>query len=183
MLKLKLTVEDLEAFKNTIDSNPAGFSSDTYNCLREHVKTYEWDEKSLEDKHVILLGTMRTAFSDEVVLDEGGSFFTDCYYCHSEEFDLDDSILLGARYLVEKLIDTNSIEGLREVAHNSIPSPLGACVIGDTVLVYFTVNLNDRVKRFDVKGEYVKIEDLFPTNQLELFMLSKLPVVQKKGGK
>lgn len=164
-----------------------GVDPSTFNApLYEHLRSFS---RPLIDSifgdsvpTVRMLVTIRTDLSNEVLVPDNGKFYTDCTASYTDEHPIDDTVILSAKSLVDRLFDCG--DDTPQVIRRTIVYPVGASIIDDQVYVYVTVVIDHNLKSdkiFKIKDcHFEKISSIVPTNKLESKILDKLVIV--KGG-
>ena len=118
---------------------------------------------------VKILVSIRTDHTNEVIVPDNGKFYTDCTAQYPNVHPLDDTIILAAKSLVDKLFDCG--EDIVKVIPRTIPYPVGACIVDKTVYVYMNVVIDHKLKEeefFKLKDcHFESIESLSTTSPLE----------------
>ena len=176
-------VEDyIKVIAPNVGVDPTTISPALYAVLRHHSRPLITDIYGDSVPTVMMLVTIRTDHSNEVLVPDGGNFFTDCTDSYPNEHPLDDTVMLAAKSLVDRLFDCG--ERISEVIMRTTVYPLGACVRDDQVYVYSNVVIDHTLKTeeiFKTKGCHFKpITSITPTSPLEEELLKHLTLV--KGG-
>ena len=134
-----------------------------------------------DQKTIKFLVTIRTDYTNEVLVPEDGKFFTNCTQYYPNEHPLDDTIMLAAQKLVLDLFDCG--EHLVEFIPRTTVYPVGACFVDSEPYVYVNVVIDHTLfdeEHFKLKNCRVsKIESIIPKNHLEYSLLSSLAIVRR----
>lgn len=170
----------VNAIAPTIGSDPTTFNQTLYVLLRQHSRPLSDSIFGDSVPPVRMLVTIRTDLSNEVLVPDDGKFYTDCTASYPNEHPVDDTVMLAAKSLVDRLFDCG--ENIPFVIRRTTVYPLGACVRDDQVYVYVNVVIDHTLKNaqiFKTKGcHFEKITDLTPTSPLEEEMLKHLILVK-----
>lgn len=143
--------------------------------------TFEQGMRTLLDTmHIHIYCTIRTTYSNEVIVPKGGRFYTDCTESHDREHSLYDCILLAGRRLVLSIFDCG--DKLSRVIERSTIYPVGALVARSQVVIYVTIVIDSGLKEesfFNLKdSSFQSIQSLTASNYVESQLLSKLVIVK-----
>lgn len=184
LYKLVLDKAVLNEYVNVIAPamgvSPSTISPAFYPILRQNARPVETSIFGDSVVPVRVLVTIRTDYSNEVLVPAGGLFYTDCTAPYWTEHNLDDSVMLSAKILVNRLFDCGD-DILRIIQRTSF-YPIGACVVDNTVYVYVNVVIDHALKSdpaFKLRGcNFEEILYLTPNNSLEGEMLKRLTIVK-----
>ena len=179
----KLAVDDyVKAIAPTLGVDPTTFNGALYVLLRHNSRPIIDSIFGEAIPPVKMLVTIRTDRSNEVLVSDDGKFYTDCTSSYPNEHPLDDTVMLAAKSLVDRLFDCG--DDIVKVIPRTTVYPLGACVRDDQVFVYVNVVIDHTLKTeevFKTKGcHFESITDLTPTSPMEEELLKHLTIV--KGG-
>lgn len=128
------------------------------------------------------LVTIRTDYSNEVLVPDTGKFFTDCTLSTPYDHPFDDTIILAGKKLVDELFDCGDF--IHEIIMSTVLQVLGALIIDDQPYVYINVVIDHNLKnnpKFKVRNcHFEKIESIDPTSPLEKELAESLILV--RGG-
>lgn len=187
MYKLVADIDALDVYVSTIAPtlgvSPDSINQSLYVLLRHHSKPVNDSMLGDSDVPVIMLVTVRTDLSNEVLVPDNGKFYTDCTSSYPNEHPLDDTVILVAKSLVDKLFDCGDNTPL--VIRRTSVYPLGAFVYDDQVYVYVNVVIDHALKTdriFKTKGcHFEKIEDQSPESALEIELLKHLILCERRN--
>ena len=167
----------------SLDIDSATINTTFYKILRQHSRPLIDSIFGYPVPNVNMLVTIRTDLSNEVLVPDDGKFYTDCTSSYPNEHPLDDTVILAAKSLVDKLFDCGDNTPL--VIKRTTLYPLGAFVRYAQAYVYVNVVIDHTLKNdsiFKIKGcHFEKISDIIPTNPMEEELLKNLAIV--KGDK
>ena len=182
MFKLILDEEKLKDFNKFLENfqvHPDSLSKFTYAFLSGHSRPVVSSLLGERFIPIRMLVSIRTDRTNELIVPENGMFFTNCTAEYPNEHPLDDTVLLAAKSLVDKLFDCG--EDIVKVIPRTAPLPIGACYINDAFYVYVNVVIDHTLKDesfFKLKDcKYVNISDLTYTSDLEKELIDSLAVV------
>ena len=162
--------------------NPKSVDPYLYIFLRNHSKPVSSETVGDNVLPVRMFVSVRTDLTNEVLVNEAGSFSIDCTSSYPSQHPIDDTVLLAGKQAVDFTFDCG--EHLLEVIQRTTIYPLGACVIEGEVYVYINVVIDHTLKdnpHFKTKGcEFKSIQSLSTKHPVEKAMLKKLAIV--KGG-
>lgn len=183
MFKLVLDEEKLGEYKD-LPIDHAGISTATYDYLRSYsrpIVSSLFGEKFVPIKILVSIRTDRT---NELIVPDNGAFYTDCTATYPNMHPLDDTVMLAAKSLVDRLFDCG--DDIIKVIPRTAPLPIGACYTKDTFYVYVNVVVDHTLKTesfFKLKdSHYESIHSLNPRSALELELKNSLALVPNKGG-
>lgn len=184
LYKLVLDKVALNEYVNTIapamEVSPSTISPAFYPILRQNARPVE--TSIFEDSVVPIrvLVTIRTDYSNEVLVPTHGLFYADCTVPYWVEHSLDDSVMLSAKTLVTRLFDCG--DDIPRIIQRTTCYPIGACVVDNTVYVYVNVVIDHTLKSdpaFKLREcHFEEILYLTPNNSLEGEMLKQLTIVK-----
>lgn len=170
----------VNAIAPTVGTDPTTFNQALYVLLRHHSRPLIDSIFGDSVPSVKMLVTIRTDLSNEVLVPDDGKFYTDCTSSYPNEHPLDDTVMLAAKSLVDRLFDCG--DNIPLVIRRTTVYPLGACVRDDQVYVYVNVVIDHTLKTdkvFKTKGcHFEKIASITPESPLEKELLSKLILVK-----
>ena len=165
----KLVLDDfVNAIAPTVGTDPTTVNQALYVLLRHHSRPLIDSIFGDSVPPVKMLVTIRTDLSNEVLVPDEGKFYTNCSASYPNEHPLDDTVMLAAKSLVDRLFDCG----------DNIP----LVIRRTTVYVYVNVVIDHTLKTdkvFKTKGcHFEKIASIIPTNPFEEELLSKLILVK-----
>lgn len=177
----KLVLDDfVNAIAPTVGTDPTTVNQALYVLLRHHSRPLIDSIFGDSVPPVKMLVTIRTDLSNEVLVPDEGKFYTNCSASYPNEHPLDDTVMLAAKSLVDRLFDCG--DNIPLVIRRTTVYPLGACIRDDQVYVYVNVVIDHTLKTdkvFKTKGcHFEKIASIIPTNPFEEELLSKLILVK-----
>ena len=187
MYKLVADIDALDDYVSSIapslGTSPDSIDQSLYVLLRHHSKSVKDSLSGDSDIPVIMLVTIRTDLSNEVLVPDDGKFYTDCTSSYPNEHPLDDMVILAAKSLVDRLFDCGDNTPL--VIRRTTVYPLGACVRDDQVYVYVNVVIDHDLKTdriFKTKGcHFEKIKEQSPESALEKELLNHLILCERRN--
>ena len=172
----------VNAIAPSVGADPSTIHQALYVLLRHHSRPLIDSIFGESIPPVKMLVTIRTDRSNEVLVPDDGKFYTDCTDSYFDEHPLDDTVMLAAKSLVDKLFDCG--DNIPAVIQRTTVYPLGACVRDDRAYVYANVVIDHTLKNdsiFKTKGcHFESITSITPTSPLEEELLKHLTLV--KGG-
>ena len=172
----------VNAIAPAVGTDPTTINQNLYVLLRQHSRPLIDSIFGDSVPTVKMLVTIRTDLSNEVLVPDDGKFYTDCTSSYPNEHPLDDTVMLAAKSLVDRLFDCG--ENIPRVIQRTTVYPLGACLRDDQVIVYSNVVIDHTLKNdpiFKTKGcHFEPITSITPTSPLEEELLKHLILV--KGG-
>lgn len=169
-------------YKKAVKNYGEGMSKSLFSFLENYSFT-ESDIDTVKEDYlpVRFLVTVRTDYTNEVLIPNDGNFFTDCTCGHVVEHPFNDSILLALKSFVTSYFDCG--ESLPYVVSRTVPAPIGAFVHEDAVYVYITLVIDHNLKSnpdFRTVGcHFEPIKSLSVTNQVETLLKDNLVIVEE----
>ena len=187
MFNLFIKEEVLNDYKNNFCEkagiNPSNIVTTFYShFLREFSESHRVPVSDDTFKPVRFLVSIRTDYTNELIVPKNGKFYTDCSSSYPNEHPLDDMAILASKKLVEELFDCG--EHITEIIPHTLPHVMGATLHEDIPYVYIHVVIDSKLKdneHFKLKDcDYVPIHSIKPCDGLEKTLVSSLIIV--KGG-
>ena len=184
MYRLVVDSSPLNDYKVAIapagNSNPNAVTQSLYLFLRQHGRPLDDTIFSERVSDIKMLVTIRTDLTNEVLVPDDGKFYTDCTASYPSRHNLDDTVMLSAKSLVDKLFDCG--DNIPLVIRRTTVYPTGACINDNQVYVYVMVVIDHTLKAdeiFNIKGcHFENISDLSADSQLETELLKRLTIVK-----
>ena len=176
----KISVVDSVSLK-MFEGEKNKMSKELYSFLRMHVlPDYPSSVDNGSKIPVKILVSIRTDYSNEVIVPDNGLFYTDCTVPHPSFHPIDDEVILSAKTLVDKLFDCKN--RLPEVIKRTTLYPLGAFVLKDIIYVYVNVVIDCTLKTDGIlrlrKSHFEYIENIVPSSPLEKELYNCLTIVR-----
>lgn len=185
MFKLTLEKSKVPLYRDFFpESNPEDISGFFYRFLQSFSQPIEEPIPEEQLIPVKILVTIRTDRTNEVIVPDDGKFYAECEAFYPNFHPLDDAVLLSAKSLIDRLFDCG--DDIVRVIPRTVPLPVGACLLDNTVYVHMTVVVDHTLKSesfFNLKDcHYENIKDLTPSNDLESKLIDSLTIVYNMQG-